>query len=86
MYIKFKSENDIELMVSMKITAHEGEAHSIRKKLIKPCTTDLAACMINEKAAKKILLLSSSDYMIQRRIQDCTVKYIERISSKTEVN
>jgi hypothetical protein len=34
MYTKFKCENDIALMVSIKIIAHDGEAQSIRKKLI----------------------------------------------------
>jgi hypothetical protein len=89
MYIKFKSENESALMVSMKVSyhiAHGGEAHSIRKKFIKPCTTDLAACMKGEKVVRKIMLLSSSDYKVQRRIQDCTVIVLDELLQRPRLN
>jgi hypothetical protein len=71
MHTKFKSENENALMASMKVSyriAREGEAHIIGEKLVKPCAIDLAACMIDEEAARKIHLVPLSDNMIQRRI------------------
>jgi hypothetical protein len=70
--IKFKSENENALMASIKVRyriAREGEAHTIGEKLVKLCAIDLAACVIDEEAARKIQLVPLSDNTIQRRIQ-----------------
>jgi hypothetical protein len=71
MHTKFKSENENAFMASMKVnyqTSGEGEAHTIKEKLVKPHAINLAACSINEEAARETHLLPLSDNMIQRRI------------------
>jgi hypothetical protein len=44
--------------------------HTIGEKLVKPCAPDLAACITDEEAARKIQLVPLSNNNIQRRIQD----------------
>jgi hypothetical protein len=46
----------------------------------------MAACMIDEKASEKILLLSSPVYMIHRRIQDCTVNVLDELVQRLRLN
>jgi hypothetical protein len=78
-HTKLKSENKNELMASMKVSyriAREGEAHTIGEKLVKPCATDLAACLIDEEAGRKIQLLPLSDNTIQG-IKDCASNVLD---------
>jgi hypothetical protein len=73
MHTEFRSGNENSLTASMKVSyriAREGEAHTFRGRgggeLAKPCVFDLAACMVDEEAARKILLVLLSDIMIAR--------------------
>jgi hypothetical protein len=82
MHTKFKSENENVFMASMKVSyriASEGEAHAVGEKRVKRCATDLAACMIDEEAARKIQLVPLSDNTIQRRIQDCASNGLDEL-------
>jgi hypothetical protein len=69
-------------MASMKVSycfAREGEGHTIGGKRVKLCAIDLAACMINEEAARKIQLVPLSDKTIQRIIQDCASNVLDEL-------
>jgi hypothetical protein len=55
-YTKFKSENENVLTISLKVSYHialENEVYTMGEKLVKPCAIDLAACVVDEEAAKK---------------------------------
>jgi hypothetical protein len=72
LHTKFKSENKNALMANMEMCDHialYGEVHTIGEKLVKPCATDLAACVIDEEAARKIQFMPLSNNTIQRRIR-----------------
>jgi hypothetical protein len=82
LHTKFKSENENALIASMKVSyciAREGEGHTIGEKLLKPCAIDLAACVIEEEAARKIQLMQLSDNTIQRRIQDYASNVLDEL-------
>jgi hypothetical protein len=82
MHTEFKSESENALMASMKVSYNiecEGEADTIREKLILHCAIDLAACMIDEEAARKIQLVPLSNNTIQRRIQDCASNVLDEL-------
>jgi hypothetical protein len=56
--------------VSFRIV-RDGKEQRMGEKLVKFRATDLAACMTDEKVARKIQLVPSTDKRNQRRIQDC---------------
>lgn len=81
-WAKFKSENENALMISLKVSYHialESEVYTMGEKLIKPCAGDLAACVIDEEAAKKTQLVLLSNNIIQRRIQDSGVNVLDEV-------
>jgi hypothetical protein len=76
---KIKSENEYALKASVKVSyrvAHEGESHAIGGKHVYTCVNELAACMIDEEAARKIQLMSF-DKTIHRRIQGCAANVLD---------
>jgi hypothetical protein len=86
---KFKSEYENVLMASMKVNcriAREGKEHTIGEKLVKPCVIDLAACMIDEEAARKIQLVPLFDNTIQRRIQDCASNVLDELVRRPKLS
>jgi hypothetical protein len=89
MHKEFKSENKNALMASVKVSyriAREGEAHIIGEKLVKPCVIDLAACMIDEEAARKVQLVPLSDNTTQRRIQDCASNVLNKLVRRLKLS
>jgi hypothetical protein len=49
------------------------------EKLTKPYAADLAACVIDEEAANKTLLVLLSNNIIQRTIQDSGVNVLDEV-------
>ncbi|KAF2883744.1 hypothetical protein ILUMI_22433 [Ignelater luminosus] len=60
---------DASFRVSYRI-ARSGQAHIVAENLIGPCAKDIPKCMLGEKAAKKIDLVSLSNNTVSRRIND----------------
>ncbi|XP_014298159.2 zinc finger BED domain-containing protein 5-like [Microplitis demolitor] len=50
--------------------AQAGEAHTIAENLIKPCVSDIAKCMLDEKSAKHLSTVPLSNDTVSRRIHD----------------
>jgi hypothetical protein len=75
-----ENENAVRAFVKVSyIIACEDGAHKAGGSLVKLCAIDLAACMTDEKAARKIQLLWSADNRSQRIIQDCAPDVLDEL-------
>lgn len=53
--------------------AQVGEAHTIGERLLKPCLTEVAKCLLNDKQTKKIQAVALSDNTVSRRIESISL-------------
>lgn len=77
-----RTENGNAVTAFVKVSyliAPEADAHKTEGSLIKLFAIDLAACMIDEEAARKIHLLRSADDRSQRIIQDCATNALDEL-------
>jgi hypothetical protein len=58
----------------------------IGEELFKLCANDLAPCMIDEEAVRKIQLVTSSDNRIQRRIQGCAGNVLDELARRLRLS
>lgn len=69
----------------VKLHCSKGEAHTITETLIKPCLIYIATCLLDEKSAKHLSTIPSSNNTVARRIVNlatnieetlvCIIKY-----------
>jgi hypothetical protein len=77
---RIENENAVTAFVKVNyLMTRECDAHKAGGSLVKLCAIDLAACMTDEEAARKIQLLWSTDNRSQRIIQDCASNVLDEL-------
>lgn len=77
-----RNENEIAVAAFVKVSylvVRESDGHKAGGSLVKLCAIDLAACMTDEKAARKIQLLQSANNRSQRIIQGCRPNVLDEL-------